>query len=275
MSEINLIPMKRFASLFSSLLVFAFVLVGMPAGSAHAATISSLSSIQAGDLIRGTSRNAVYYYGADGFRYVFGNDKVYFTWYSNFDSVKWLSDADLGSIQIGGNVTYRPGTRMIKINSDPKTYAVGQGGTLHWVTSEAVAIAMYGSTWNKQIDDVPDSFFSNYTHGSDIVGASDFVPATVKDSVPNVNVDKSLKAPATMSISASAYAPEAVTIQKGSTVRFTNTDSGKHTVTADDLTWGSGTMEAGAVFTRRFNEVGIYTFFDSYHPQSTGTIIVQ
>ena len=57
-----------------------------------AATIP-LANIQAGDLIRGQSFPAVYYYGRDGFRYVFPNDKAYFTWYSNFDSVKWLTFA--------------------------------------------------------------------------------------------------------------------------------------------------------------------------------------
>lgn len=266
--------MKRFAMLLSITLVFAFSFFMAPAPDANAA-ISSLAQIQAGDLIRGETRNAVYYYGADGFRYVFGNDKVYFTWYENFDSVKWLTDADLGTIQIGGNVTYRPGTRMVKINSDPKTYAVGRGGTLRWVTSEAVAVGMYGSNWNSQIDDVPDSFFSNYKAGADLTDASQFVPATVKASVASINVDKSLAAPATMSISASGYSPIAVTIQAGGTVKFTNNDPAKHAVTSDDLTWGSGTMEAGTTFVRRFNTVGVYTFFDSYRPQSTGTIIVQ
>ena len=266
--------MKRLAKFFSLTVVFAFAFVSAPIPNAQAAIVS-LSSLAPGDLIRGETRNAVYYYGADGFRYVFGNDKVYFTWYDNFDSVKWLTDANLGTIQIGGNATYRPGTRMIKINSDPKTYAGGQGGTLHWVTSEAVAVSMYGSTWNQQIDDVPDSFFSNYQAGSDITDTSQFVPASVRTSVANINVDKSLTLPSVISVGASAYSPIAVTIQAGRTIKFTNNDSAKHTVTADDLTWGSGTMEAGGVFVRRFNDIGVYTFFDSYHPQSTGTIIVQ
>src|SRR3989339_2273381 len=115
---------------------------------AEAAT-TALADLNAGDLIRGQSLSAVYYYGADGFRYVFPNDKTYFTWYSNFDSVKWLTDADLGKIQIGGNVTYKPGVKMIKINSDPKTYAIGEGGALRWVSTESAAIALYGSDWNK------------------------------------------------------------------------------------------------------------------------------
>ena len=54
------------------------------------------------------------------------NDKTYFTWYSNFNNVKFVTDADLSKIQIK-NVTYAPGVH-IKINTDPKTYAIGRGG---------------------------------------------------------------------------------------------------------------------------------------------------
>ena len=137
--------MKKLLSVFA--VVGLLVGFGVHASQVHAAT-TSLTSLHSGDLMRGTSFSAVYYYGVDGFRYVFPNDKTYFTWYANFDSVKMISDADLGTIQIGGNVTYKPGSRMVKINSDPKTYAVDENGTLRWVTSETVAVAMFGSNWN-------------------------------------------------------------------------------------------------------------------------------
>ncbi|MBI2484659.1 cupredoxin domain-containing protein [Candidatus Uhrbacteria bacterium] len=254
---------------------FASISLLLPAVPVRAASTISLSQLQSGMLIRGTSRSAVYYYGADGFRYVFVNDKTYFTWYNNFNDVNWLTDADLGTIQIGGNVTYRPGSRMIKIDTDPKVYAIGRGGSLHWVSTEAVAIALFGSTWNKQIDDVPDGFFSNYTRSSDVTDSSQYNTASVKASVPDINTDKDLKAPVVMNISAGGYTPILATIQAGRTVRFTNLDTVNHTVTSDDLSWGSGTMSAGIVFSRTFKTPGTYTFFDSYHPQFTGTIIVQ
>src|SRR5690349_3043752 len=69
------------------------------------------SSVNSGDLVRGQTYSAVYYIGADGLRYVFPNQKTYDTWYSNFNTVKFISDADLAKIQIGGNVTYKPGVR--------------------------------------------------------------------------------------------------------------------------------------------------------------------
>jgi Divergent InlB B-repeat domain len=120
-----------------------------------------------GSLIKG-SLPAVYYCGADGKRYVFVNDKAYFSWYPDFSTVITLSDADLANIPLGGNITYRPGTRLVKIQSDPKVYAVARGGILRWVSTEAIAAHLYGANWAKMVDDIPDSFFVNYTIGVSI-----------------------------------------------------------------------------------------------------------
>jgi hypothetical protein len=155
--------------------------------AAHAATPV------AGNLIK-ASTPAVYYLGSDGKRYVFPNEKTYFTWYSNFSGVVTITDAQLASYPIGGNVTYKPGVKMVKITTDPKVYAVDANGKLRHVTSEAIAISLYGSTWNKQIDDVPDAFFVNYSVGAAINAASEFVPATVSATATSINFDKGLGA---------------------------------------------------------------------------------
>jgi outer membrane protein assembly factor BamB len=121
----------------------------------------------AGELIKG-SLPSVYYCGADGKRYVFVNDKVYFSWYLDFSTVQIITDEALALIPLGGNITYRPGSRMVKIQSDPKVYVVARGGVLRWVATEAVAIRLFGTAWNTMIDDVPDSFFVNYALGEPI-----------------------------------------------------------------------------------------------------------
>ncbi|MFA6132051.1 MAG: hypothetical protein WC702_03250 [Patescibacteria group bacterium] len=263
-----------FKKIFFALTAFALIISNMGLARPVAAA-TALADLEAGDLIRGQSLSAVYYFAKDGFRYVFPNDKTYFTWYTNFDSVKWLSDADLGKLQIGGNVTYKPGTKMIKINSDPKTYAVGEDGTLHWVTTEAVAISLYGSNWNTKIDDVPDGFFSNYTMGSDIAETGDFSPANETASATNIDSDKSLKAPYIINLTDSGYSDTDVTIDAGRAIKFTNTGSSKHTATAEDLTWGSGTLNAGDSFIRYFNDAETIEYFCSYHSSETGTITVE
>jgi len=110
---------------------------------------------------------AVYYCGKDGKRYVFPNKKTHDTWYSNFNGVIELTVEEMGKIPLGGNVTYRPGARLVKVTSAPDVFAVAADGTLRYVT-EAVATRLYGPNWNTKIDDIPDAFFTDYVIGEPI-----------------------------------------------------------------------------------------------------------
>jgi cysteine-rich repeat protein len=114
---------------------------------------------------------AVYYCGNDGRRYVFPDERTYFSWYRNFNSVIAITDEQLAQIPLGGNITHRPGHRMIKIQSDPRTYVVARGGILRWVRSEAIAARLYGANWNQFIDDVDVAFFVSYRMGDDVNAA--------------------------------------------------------------------------------------------------------
>ena len=99
--------------------------------ASQAATSSAFNS---GDLIKG-SGSTVYYFGANGRRFVFPNEKTYFTWYTDFSRVVQIPDGQLAAIPLGGNVTYRPGRKMIKITTDPRVFVVEQGGVLRHVST--------------------------------------------------------------------------------------------------------------------------------------------
>lgn len=265
-------------TLFGSAVLSVFLAgtFGAFVSPARAVTISS------GDLIRGTTFSAVYYMGADGFRYVFPNEKTYKTWYSDssgnadFSDVVMISDAELADIQMGGNVTYRPGVKMIKIDTDPRVYVVAKGGTLYHVDSESVASSLYGSNWNKQIDDVPDGYFGNYSISrSSISTLSSWSAASATSSVPNINTDKELMAPEEISITDSGYSPIDVTVCVGQNVKFTNDGDDVHTATADDLSWGTGTLQSGETFIRKFTTEGTDTFYDGYDSANTGAIYIE
>jgi uncharacterized protein YwbE len=159
--------------------------------AAFLAPLTAQAAVASGDLIK-ASLPAVYYYGADGKRYVFPNEKTYKTWFSDFSSVKKITDDELAAITIGGNVTYKPGVKMVKITTDPKTYAVQKGGVLRWVKTEAVAIALYGSNWNTKIEDISDAFFTNYTIGAEVASSSDFDVAGQQTLATSINADKGL-----------------------------------------------------------------------------------
>ncbi len=121
-----------------------------------------------GLLMSTAASDSVYYCGADGKRYVFPNQKTYETWYEGWGAVTELSAEVMASIPFGGMVNYRPGVRLVKIQSDPKVYAVARGGVLRWVTTEEIAAGLYGADWAKQVDDIPTAFFANYTLGEPI-----------------------------------------------------------------------------------------------------------
>lgn len=171
--------MKRFLSFLTTLTFLT------------APFITQATTVSSGDLIK-ASGPTIYYLGADQKRYVFPTDKTYFSWYTDFSGVKTISDADLASYMLGGNVTYRPGTKMIKITTDPKVYAVDKQGTLRWIQTEQIATSLYGIDWAKKIDDVPDAFFVNYKIGTTIASMNDFAPNTVQSLATSINLDKQL-----------------------------------------------------------------------------------
>lgn len=244
--------------------------------------------VEPGDLIKlpddsnpaTTVDTAVYYYGADGLRYVFPNDKTYFTWYTDFRNVKSVSAAQLGTIGIGGNVTYRPGVKMVKINSDPKVYAISRGGMLQHVGSEALATALYGATWNRQIHDVPDSFFTNYTMGVAIASATMFIPVEVAAGTATISVDRGQQYPIEVFIGADgSFTPAVFTVNVGQTARFTNTAGTTQRVKANVEAGlpglDSANIPPGLDYVFRFPRTGSFGLFNSGVTGKTATAVVR
>ncbi len=122
----------------------------------------------AGSLVRTAESSSVYYCGANGKRYVFPNAQTYATWYKDFSTVKTIAPEAMAALQLGGNVTYRPGVKLVKIQTDPKVYAVDKNGTLRWVSSPTIAAKYYGASWAKNVEDIPDTFFINYRVGDPV-----------------------------------------------------------------------------------------------------------
>lgn len=158
------------------------------------ATGAQATTLTPGTLIKGESFASVYYYSSNGKRYVFPSERVYRTWYTDFSNVVTISDQELGTIRIGGNVNYRPGVKMLKIDSSPYVYVVAKGGVLRWVNSEAIASALYGNDWNRKIDDVPDTAFANYTMGADLTAVTDYNPVGQMLDASTIDVDKGVLA---------------------------------------------------------------------------------
>jgi hypothetical protein len=150
-------------------------------------------SLTLGSLIRGKTIPTVYYLGDDGKRYVFPNAKTYNSWFEDFDEVSVIEDEDLFDYPLGGNVRYKPGVILVKIQTDPKVYAVSKNGLLRWIKTEALAKYFYGDEWNLMIDDVPDSFFVNYSIGDPIDDEGDFDPEGEEEEAPTISYNLGFK----------------------------------------------------------------------------------
>lgn len=120
------------------------------------------------------SCRAVYYWAGDGKRHAFPNARIYASWFADFNGVQTVTAEQLAALGLGKNVTYRPGYRLIKTPTLNDVYAVDTDGVLRPIASEFAAKAVFGTNWNKNIDDLPDSFFTDYRVGAVINFTTDY-----------------------------------------------------------------------------------------------------
>ena len=78
-----------------------------------------------------------------------------------------------------------------------------------------------------------------------------------------------------ISIDNFTFAPAALTISAGTTVRWTNRDDIPHTVVEKSLRFRSKALDTNDTFTHQFNDTGEVDYFCSLHPHMTGKIIVK
>jgi plastocyanin len=69
-----------------------------------------------------------------------------------------------------------------------------------------------------------------------------------------------------------AFEPPALELPAGTTVLWTNTGVAPHTVSAEDGSFDSGTLQPGTTFERTFTTPGTYAYLCQIHPEMTGTI---
>ena len=164
------------------------------AGYSSAARAVTVITDMEGRLVKGSS-SEVYFLGSDSKRYLFPNEKIFFSWYKDFSSVQILTDDELKTAPVGGVVTYKPGARLVKIPSDPKVYAVTGDGELRWVQNEDVAKAIFGDNWAKQVDDVSGTLFADYQLGAVIASAADYSAPGASSETPTANPPANVVAP--------------------------------------------------------------------------------
>ncbi len=73
-----------------------------------------------------------------------------------------------------------------------------------------------------------------------------------------------------------SFLPQVVTVVRGQSVVWTNSDAIIHTTTSDKLIWDSGQLLPGGTFSFTFTTAGTYTYHCTIHGTlMTGTVVVQ
>jgi plastocyanin len=84
-------------------------------------------------------------------------------------------------------------------------------------------------------------------------------------------------APATVSVTIDnfSFTPREITVDKGTTVTWTNHDDVPHTVVSPDKAFRSKALDTDEQFSFAFNDAGTFGYFCSVHPMMTGKVTVK
>ncbi len=145
--------------------------IGAPEVSRDEANLKLPRATPVDAIVKQAGDTTLYYVGFDAKRHPFVNETAFLSWYRDFSGVKTIDAETLASIPLGSPVLPRPGSFMVKIVSDPKTYYVSPGYRLHWIEDEAAARALFGDGWNRRVVDIDPAFFQAY-ETSDLINLS-------------------------------------------------------------------------------------------------------
>lgn len=168
-------------------------MVALLALSAVAPISFAAETSHVGSVVKLADGNTLYYVASDGKRYVYPNEQIYKSWFMDFADVATITAEEIAAIPLGGSIHYRPGVILVKVQTDPRVYAVGQNGKLRWIKTEALARKLYGDKWSTLVDDLNASFFTNYTTGDDIDDESDYDADEEVNAAPSVEKNRGLK----------------------------------------------------------------------------------
>lgn len=135
--------------------------------------VASAAELETSQFVRATD-GTVYWLSEDERRYVFPDGATLQSWLGGTPGMlKDATDVELEPFPVGGPMTVRPGTRLVKFASDSTVYVVTRGATLRSVAPE-YATAYYGTDWMQKVDVLSIALYPNYKVGKPIEMVSDF-----------------------------------------------------------------------------------------------------
>lgn len=128
----------------------------------------AISVVDEGQYIRSYSFNSIYYLDENFVRHPFWDANSFFTYADSFNEVVWVTDATLSTMTLGTPMLPNPGVVLVKIQSNPKVFAIDGDNVLRWVPDEATALSLYGSDWSNYVIDLEPTAFARYSIGEDM-----------------------------------------------------------------------------------------------------------
>jgi hypothetical protein len=141
---------------------FWLFLALVPILKAEAMTYTPMS----GDLIKTAKSSGIYIVDDNLKRHLFPNEATFWTWYSgswSSQKIKTILQEDFEELNIGKNVTARPGANLIMFDNGNKSYAVTPGGVL------CETRALYGDNWQSRIIKIQSAFETDYVKDNSCV----------------------------------------------------------------------------------------------------------
>jgi hypothetical protein len=132
--------------------------------------------------LKKSDKDDVYYYAANGKRYIFPTIETYQTWFGaiKVSDIMTYDLLKLYETPLGGNVTCRPGT-LIQTPTDPNIYMVVKNGHIRAFSDKTILDTVYNFKWQKTVLTIPNFYFTNYTVDNPISNLSEFpeIPSSI------------------------------------------------------------------------------------------------
>lgn len=138
--------------------------------------------------VKRNEKDFIYYYAADGKRYVFQDILVFKSWFGDYpqEKIAFESSEAMSQSPLGGNVFLRPGS-LLQSATLLDTFIVYKNANISPVADLKLLEKFYGTDWKNKVVILPDYYFSQYVMGKPIKSASDFPEIPV-----NLTIDQAL-----------------------------------------------------------------------------------
>lgn len=170
----NKIPNRHglFRGMVGVMLSIGMIIPGL-LGNPHVVNAQTCPTLSEGDLYKTPTESTVFFVGEDRQFSYLPNAETYFTWWRDFSPVQVVpTDCNVSLQQATPpGINFRPGSRLVKITTNPRVYAIEPGNIRRWIANPEVAAALYGENWAQLVRDVHVHHWPNLTEGPAITTA--------------------------------------------------------------------------------------------------------